>query len=152
MLVASALWIWLSSSENFISNLEATFLVISSRFGVECKLSRQIATVQEPLMSSFWLYLPLEMYKKTMVRVATMIGSPGITSSCLMSQCCAESWSLMLDWDSWIRSALDLWGIEGWEQVCGLTVVTSGVCQDCLLVILVTGLDMIDWNELWKVG
>ena len=86
---------------------------ISSKFGVRCKLLRQMATVREPLMSSFWSYLPLEMYKRAVMRVATVIGLPGITSSCLMSQHCAESWSLMLDWDSWIRSALDLWGIEG---------------------------------------
>ena len=78
-----------------------------------------------------------------MVRVAAMICSPGIMSSCLMSQRCTEFWSLMMDWDSQMRLNFDLWGVEDWERVCGLMVVTSGDCQSCLSVLVVAGLNMV---------
>ena len=78
-----------------------------------------------------------------MVRVVAMICSLGMMSSCLMSQHCTEFWSLMMDWDSRMRSSFDLRGVEDWEQVCGLMVVTSGDCQSCLSVLVVAGLDMV---------
>ena len=83
------------------------------------------------------------MYNRAMVRVAAVICSPGMMSSWLMSQRCAEFWSLMMDWDSRMRSSFDLWGVEDWERVCGLTVVTSGDCRSCLSVLVVAGLDMV---------
>ena len=60
-------------------------MAISSGFGVVLRFPRQMATARELLISPFWSYLPLDMYKRAIVRLATVICSPGMTSSCLVS-------------------------------------------------------------------
>ena len=63
LLYLSISLIWFSSTVSFGSIVEATLMVISSGFGVVLRFPRQMATAQELLISSFWLYLPLDMYK-----------------------------------------------------------------------------------------
>ena len=46
------------------------------------------------------------------------MGSPGITSSDLVSQRWADSLSLTRDWKSRMRSILDLWGGERTGSMC----------------------------------